>query len=179
MSTLQEYLHHKRAALHTLRSRDPLQIEPLVLKARASAEGRSGVRRIRIRHHQVISDSPSDFAGYDLGPASPELLLGSLSSCLTHIFLIQASDLQIPLDRLEVEVQGLQDPRAGQPGHESTPIHPYDIQYTIELESAASPEKIEQLYAAVRQACPVLQLLNRPQSVTGHLIHNGERFKEA
>lgn len=179
MSNLQEYLHQKRAALHLLRDRDPSQLEPIVLKVRASAEGRSGIRRIRIRQHQVISDSPSDFAGYDLGPASPELLLGSLSSCLTHIFLIQASDLQIPLDSLEVEVQGLQDPRAGRPGYEDTPIYPHDIQYRVEIESPAAPKQIAELYAAVQRACPVLQLLNRPQTITGQVVHNGTSFSQA
>lgn len=56
----------KREAQQT----DPLT-EPHKLRARTKAEERSGVRRIRIRHHQILSDSPPDFAGYDLGPASP------------------------------------------------------------------------------------------------------------
>ena len=77
------------------------------------------MRRIRIRDHQVVSDSPADFAGYDLGPSSPELLLGSLGSCLTHIFLIKAAELQLPLESLQVEIEGDLDPRGGKPGYET------------------------------------------------------------
>lgn len=58
--------------------------------AKVKAKGRSGVREIRIRDFQIISDSPEDYAGYSLGPSSPELQLGVLGSCLAHITLIQA-----------------------------------------------------------------------------------------
>ncbi len=132
---LRAYLTVKRAAL--LARRKALRADPPTaphrLRARTTAEERSGVRRIRIRHHQILSDSPPDFAGYDLGPASPEIQLGVLSSCLTHIFLIQAADLRIPLDSLEVEVEADQDPRAGQKGFERVPIYPHNISYTVHL----------------------------------------------
>lgn len=71
MSTLNEYLDQKRAAVLARNGRDPKSVEPVKLRAHVSAEGRSGVRRIRIRDHQVVSDSPADFAGYDLGRVRP------------------------------------------------------------------------------------------------------------
>src|SRR5436305_3720357 len=122
MSTLNEYLAQKRAAIEQ-RKQHPSS-EPHVLQAQVRAEGRSGVRRIRIRDFQIISDSGPDFAGYNLGPSSPELQLGVLGSCLTHVFLIQAADREVPLDAIEVEVTGQMDPRAGKPGFEQIPIYP-------------------------------------------------------
>ena len=109
---LNEYLSEKREAI-IRRTAASESAQPTVLRASISAEGRSGVRRIRIREHQVISDSPADFAGYDLGRSSPELQLGVLGSCVTHVFLIQAAKLGVPLDALAVEVQGQLDGRAG------------------------------------------------------------------
>lgn len=111
MSDLNEYLAQKREALLIRNARDPATLKTETITARATAEGRSGVRHIRIRDHHIISDSPPDFAGYNLGPASPEIFIGSLSSCLTHIFLIHAADRQIPLTRLEVEVKADVDVR--------------------------------------------------------------------
>jgi len=178
MSSLREYLVQKRSAFHALKARDPATVEPIALKARATAEGRSGIRRIRIRHHQVISDSPSNFAGYDLGPASPELLIGSLSSCLTHVFLIQAADLQIALDRLEVEVEASQDPRAGKPGFEHIPIYPHDIRYTIHIESDADDSDIARLHQQVEKVCPILNLLQNPQSIQGKILRDRTAAKE-
>ncbi|HEY0207758.1 OsmC family protein [Acerihabitans sp.] len=172
MSNLQQYLVQKRAALLARNAVDPATLAPVTLKARATAEGRSGIRHIRIRQHHIISDSPADFAGYDLGPASPEIFLGSLSSCLTHIFLIHAADRQIPLSRLEVEVQAEIDQRGGKaPGFETVPFYPYNIRYIVELDSSASEAEIAALHHAVETWCPVLNLIKNPQSLEGTLIY--------
>ncbi|RKN08350.1 OsmC family protein [Streptomyces radicis] len=172
---LRKYLEVKRAALLARRAAaraNPLT-QPHRLRARTTAEERSGVRRIRIRHHQILSDSPLDFAGYDLGPASPEIQLGVLSSCLTHIFLIQAADLRIPLDSLAVEVEADQDPRAGSPGFEDTPIHPHHITYTVHVTSPAGDERIRELHEAVERNCPIYQLLTNPQNISGRVVLTG------
>lgn len=166
MSHLNDYLAEKREAVLARNAAiDAGTAQPLQLKANVRAEGRSGVRRLRIREHQVISDSPPDFAGYNLGPSSPELQLGVLGTCVTHIFLIQASLRQVPLESLEVEVSGIIDPRGGKPGHEATPIWPHDIGYTVHVDSPASREDIDALFEAVEQTCPILNLLRNPQTI--------------
>ena len=163
---LNDYLAAKRAAvLARSAAIDAGTAQSTKLQARVSAEGRSGVRRIRIRDHQVISDSPPDFAGHNLGPSSPELQLGVLGSCVTHIFLIQAASRQVPLTSLEVEVTGVIDPRGGKPGHEQTPIWPHDIAYTVHIDSPASRTDIDALFQAVEQTCPILNLLRNPQNI--------------
>ena len=166
MSQLNDYLAEKRAAVLARNAAiEAGTAQPLQLKASVKAEGRSGVRRLRIRDHQVISDSPPDFAGYNLGPSSPELQLGVLGTCVTHIFLIQAAERQVPLESLEVEVTGIIDPRGGKPGHERTPIWPHAIGYTVHIDSPASREDIDALFEAVERNCPILNLLRNPQSL--------------
>jgi uncharacterized OsmC-like protein len=171
MSNLNEYLAQKRQALQTKRIQFKTTLpEPKTLKAHIKAEGRSGIRRIRIRDHQVIMDSPYDFAGYDLGPGSPELQLGVLGSCLTHIFLIQAADKGIPLDELEIDVTGQMDMRAGKPGYEHIPVYPHNIEYTVHIKSSASPETLADLHQTVEQVCPIFNLLLHPQTIKGALV---------
>ena len=166
MSQLNDYLAEKRAAVLARNAAiEAGSAQPLQLKAHVRAEGRSGVRRLRIRDHQVISDSPPDFAGYNLVPSSPELQLGVLGTCVTHIFLIQAAERQVPLESLEVEVTGIIDPRGGKPGHEQTPIWPHEIGYTVHIDSPASREDIDALFEAVERNCPILNLLRNPQSI--------------
>ena len=166
MSQLNDYLAEKRAAVLARNAAiEAGSAQPLQLKAHVRAEGRSGVRRLRIRDHQVISDSPPDFAGYNLGPSSPELQLGVLGTCVTHIFLIQAAERQVPLESLEVEVTGIIDPRGGKPGHEHTPIWPHEIGYTVHIDSPASREDIDALFEAVERNCPILNLLRNPQVI--------------
>ncbi|WP_422088995.1 OsmC family protein [Variovorax sp.] len=166
MSHLNDYLAEKRAAVLARNAAvEAGTAQPVQLKASVKAEGRSGVRRLRIRDHQVISDSPPDFAGYNLGPSSPELQLGVLGTCVTHIFLIQAAERRVPLESLEVEVTGIIDPRGGKPGHEKTPIWPHEIGYTVHIDSPASREEIDALFEAVERNCPILNLLRNPQAI--------------
>ncbi len=170
MTTLNDYLGQKRAAIIARKVRVATgEAGPKTLKARVSAEGRSGIRRIRIRDFQVISDSEADFAGYDLGPSSPELQLGVLGSCLTHTFLIQAAALGVPLDSLALEITGTIDPRAGSPGFEAVPIYPHGITYTASIASPAAPSEIEALREAVERNCPILNLLRQPQTIAGEI----------
>jgi uncharacterized OsmC-like protein len=174
VSALRDYLAEKREALLARRAKvESGETGPFQLAATVEAAGRSGVRRIRIREFQILSDADPDFAGYSFGPGSPELQLGVLGSCLTHIFLIQAADQQIPLDSLAVDVTGAVDPRAGQAGFEHIPVYPHNIQYTVRLDSPASPEEIEALHQAVERVCPIFNLLKNPQAIIGNVIQNG------
>lgn len=179
MSHLNEYLSEKRAAVLARSAAIAAgTAQAARLKASVRAEGRSGVRRLRIREHQVISDSPPDFAGYNLGPSSPELQLGVLGTCVTHIFLIQAAERQVPLESLEVEVTGVIDPRGGRPGHEATPIWPHDIGYTVHIDSSASRAEIDALFEAVERTCPILNLLRNPQSIRAEVRHTDSSAPE-
>ncbi len=172
MSTLNDYLAQKRDALAERKLRlESGALEATPLAARVSAEGRSGIRRIRIRDFQVITDSPPDFAGYDLGPSSPELQLGVLGSCLTHSYLIQAALLEVPVESLEIELSGQIDPRSGRPGFEDVPVYPHDLSYTVHIVSSASEDDIDRLRVEVERFCPILNLLKQPQSVRAEIDH--------
>jgi uncharacterized OsmC-like protein len=173
MTTLNEYLVQKRAAWLAKReaARNDPHIKSNKLKANVRALGRSGVREIRIRDFQVISDSPSDFAGYNLGPASPELQLGVLGSCITHITLIQAAERELRIDSVDVEVTGEQHPLAQQPGFENVPIFPHNIRYTLDIVSPEPLEAIRALHEAVEAVCPIYNLLKNPQTIVGELRH--------
>lgn len=173
MSTLREYLAQKREALEArARAKAAGKVLPQTLRATVTAEGRSGIRRIRIRDFQILSDAGPDFAGYDLGPGSPELQLGVLGSCLTHTFLIRAAALEIPLDSLRVEVQGVQDPRAGDPGFENVPIYPHQIAYTVHIDSPAPDEDLHRLHQDVERTCPMYNFARNPQPIEGRVVRD-------
>jgi uncharacterized OsmC-like protein len=166
MTNLNDYLVEKRAALTARKAQiEGGKLGAVPIAAIVSAEGRSGIRRIRIRDFQVVTDSPPDFAGYNLGPSSPELQLGVLGSCLTHSYLIQAAIHDVPLDSLEVEVSGTIDARAAHADFPDIPVHPHDLSYTVRIVSSASAKEIGRLEEAVERLCPILNLLKRPQTI--------------
>ncbi|MGU3406465.1 OsmC family protein [Methylobacterium brachiatum] len=171
MADIDAYLDEKRRALAARDARIRRgEVSPVPLTARATVEGGSGVRRIGIRRHAIVSDSAPDFAGFDLGPGSPELQLGVLGSCLAHTILIQAALQAIPITALEVAVTGTFDPRAGSDGFEDIPVHPQDLAYTVQIDSPADPAVIAALQVRVEKACPILNLLRQPQIVGGCFV---------
>ncbi|GGI43862.1 hypothetical protein GCM10008018_04240 [Paenibacillus marchantiophytorum] len=174
MSGLVEYLVQKKNAILTRKKRleQEERIASQQLKAKVQVAGRSGIREIRIRDFQILSDSGEDFAGYNLGPGSPELQLGVLGSCLSHITLIQAADRGVELHAIEVEVTGEMHPFAGRPGYEEIPVYLHNIGYTLHLISPATKQEIEALHQAVELACPILNLLQHPQVVNGQVVHD-------
>ncbi|MEW9702010.1 OsmC family protein [Paenibacillus sp. SI8] len=172
MSTLNEYLVQKREAALARQEKAQQQTDLKAERfyARAKALGRSGVREIRIRDFQVISDSPTDFAGYNLGPNSAELQLGVLGSCLTHITLIQAAIRGVTLESLEVEIGGDLHPLAGKPGYEDIPVYPHNISYQIHIVSNESQETIAALHEEIERVCPIYNLLKNPQNIQGDIV---------
>jgi uncharacterized OsmC-like protein len=171
MTNLNDYLVEKRAALRARKHRiESGALGAVPIAATVSAEGRSGIRRIRIRDFQVVTDSPPDFAGYNLGPSSPELQLGVLGSCLTHSYLIQAALNDVPVESLEVEVTGTIDARAAHADFAHIPVHPHDLAYTVRIASPASAKQIAKLEEAVERFCPILNLLKRPQTISAKVV---------
>jgi uncharacterized OsmC-like protein len=132
--------------------------------------GRSGIREVRIREFQIVTDTPPYFAGYGLGPNAPELMLGAFASCLAHTALIIAADQKLSFDSLEVEVSGLMDPFATSPGHEHIPVAPHNIDYKLHIDSTESSERLAALHAAVQKRCSLFNLLKDPQTITGEVV---------
>ncbi len=178
MSGLREYLTVKREKMLAWRKKIATENkQPTAISAHVTAEGRSGVRRIRIKEHQIILDSPPELAGYGLGPGSQEVQLGVLGSCLTHVYLTQAALQEVPLDSLDVKVTADIDHRATQEEFSHIPVWPQNVHYTINVTSPASDEQLAAVLAAVERTCPIYNFLINPQVITGSVVRvtNGER----
>lgn len=173
MSGLKSYLERKLEALTTARagaSADPVERRQR-LSAQVIAEGGSGVRRVRMRDFQLITDAGPAMAGYDLGPRAPEVLLGALGSCISHTILIQAALNGIPIESLIIDVSADVDSLAG---HTDVRNPVSNIAYEIRVESSASPAEFRKLNELLPEICPVLNVVEFPQSITTTIVHNGE-----
>ncbi|MEZ4868370.1 MAG: OsmC family protein [Caldilineaceae bacterium] len=167
MAKLDPYLQRKASILAERRAqlRDNPRAGIVQLKATSHVAGNTGVRPVKMGDYIVISDSAPGLAGHSLGPSSPEMLLGALASCLIHTYLLQATLLEIPLDHVEVVIEGALDmaPVVGLP-HDG-PIKLGGLSYTPTVTSPADDAAIERLHSAVEQTCAVLNTLRSPMEV--------------
>ncbi len=167
MSALAPYLSRKQAVLEQRQSDFQAAPEKAVVRIKASSwvAGNTGARPVRMGETLFITDSAPALAGNALGPTAPEMLLGALASCLVHTYLIQATLLQLPLDNVEVDVQGALDMR-GVVGLPYTALPQLaNITYSARVTSSAAPEDIERMHAAVEETCPVLNTIRLPTPV--------------
>lgn len=140
------------------------------LSATCCSDDATGVRRISIRQFEIVSDSGTGLGGQDVGPSSPELLLGSLSSCLCHVFITQAAVLELRLDAVKAEVSAKLQNGSAAFRHPTIPGYPFDITYNIEVSSVENDKELLRLWAAVRHHCPIYLLLSKAVLVEGSLF---------
>lgn len=175
---LREYLKYKRAALlwrqeqaaDTTKHVRPEQNK--LDRLHAEIDPATGVRRLHIRHFNLIHDDPAYLAGNDLGPTALEHQIAVLTSCITHITEIQAASRNIVLDTLAVSATATYDPRAGREGFENVPAYPYDIHYTVHVRSPHSYQEIVDLRDAVEAVCPIYNLLLSEQKINGRIVRD-------
>lgn len=163
---LRGYLKQKAESMRTAAASRPTpDAWHETVEAVCVADDATGVRKLRIRDWQLIGDSGPSFGGWNLGPSSPELLCGVISTCLTHTYEIGAATLGIPLDRIEVRVSA-ENNDAPFLGIESTdPLVPFNITARVRLEAPdASPAQLEQLHAYAGR-CPLTNLVRQPNDV--------------
>ncbi len=141
------------------------------VEAVSVADDATGVRKLRIRDWQFVSDSGADFGGWGLGPSSPELLCGVLSTCLTHTYLIGAAWMDIPVDRVEVRVTAENNDAGFVDVPSDDPGLPFDIVARVVLEAGDATEaQREALHRYARERCPLTALVRQQNEVRVEVV---------
>lgn len=167
--SLRDYLARLRTALLAAKNR-PEQTQPLPLYANVAAESRSGVRRLRIRNFQFLSDGSRGTAEYNLAAGSWPTVVGVLGSAVAQDFLFQAALKGIPLDELEVVFTSR--PSAAPTTSGTRVTYPRNLAYTAYIVSPASDAELEELRRTVERVSPVLNLVSEAQAIEhGTLVY--------
>lgn len=159
-SPLRDHLKAKKQAIVAQQKQDAA---PTHLHAHVIAEGRSGVRRLRIgdkEQFQWLSDSPRNGAGFNLAPGSWESLVAMLSSAVADEYLVQAALKDIPLDSLDVVFASVPQRKS------ATLTYPNNLSYEAYIQSPVSDAKLEELKAAVHANSSVIDLVTQPHQVS-------------
>lgn len=165
--TLKHYLQQKAAAMQQAAQDRPRSEDWLeTVEATCVADDATGVRKLRIRDWEYIGDSGPAFGGWSLGPSSPELLCGVISTCLTHTYLIGAATMDIAVDRVEVRVSAQNNDARFLGIATDDPALPWGVRARVTLEAAeASAAERESLHRYARERCPLTALIRTANEV--------------
>jgi uncharacterized OsmC-like protein len=168
MRALTTYLKQKAGSMRAAARAKPAGNEWRErVEALCVADDASGVRKLRIRDWQFLSDSGPAFGGWGLGPSSPELLCGVVSTCLTHTYLIGAATLEIPLERVQVHVSADNNDAAFLGLATDDPPVPFNITAHVAINAPdATVGQIARLHTFAGERCPLTRLLRTPNMVT-------------
>jgi organic hydroperoxide reductase OsmC/OhrA len=111
------------------------------------------------------SATPGPTSAGQLGPSSPELLCGVLSTCLTHTYEIEP---QLDILSIASKFAAAQNNDARFLGIETAdPALPWNITAHVRVQADGVPaELIERLHQYARERCPLTQLIKTPNDVT-------------
>lgn len=146
---------------------------PRTLVAHTHVEPLTGLRQTFLGddgYHLQLHDSAPGLLGYDLAPTVEEHLLGVTGTCLTHIFEVQAAQLNIALDSLVLTVDGELTPRFGK--GVDAPARFKNITYNVRIESPESEQTIDRLRQSVEATCPLYNLVKDEQTLEGKIVRS-------
>jgi len=161
--SLRDFELRLRSSLFLLKSK-PEMNEPLKLSGTVTAISRTGIRRLRIRDFQLLSDGGSEAGEFNLGAGSWPSVTGALGSALAGDYLVQAAIKDIPIDDLELIFTS--KPGTAPSKTTGTQVtYPRNLNYIVFITSPATDAQLEDLRKTVERVSPVFHLVTDGQKV--------------
>ena len=150
-------------------TRKAVDDDPANAQAQFTAQGTLvGVTEVDIRtgEHSFKVDEPAALGGADVAANPVQYALASLGSCQAITYQFWAEQLGIGFDSLSVRVEGDLDIRGFLGFDDGVRPGLSAVRVEVTVTGPESPERYEELAAAVDQDCPVLDLFANPVPVT-------------
>lgn len=161
--SLRDFEVRLRSSLFLLKAQ-PEMNEPLKLTGTVTAIGRTGIRRLRIRNFQLLSDGGHEVGESNLGAGSWPSVTGALGSALIGDYLVQAAIKDIPIDDLELIFTS--KPGTAPSKTTGTQVtYPRNLNYIVFITSPATDAQLEDLRKTVERVSPVFHLVTDGQKV--------------
>jgi uncharacterized OsmC-like protein len=161
--SLRDFEVRLRSSLLLLKAQPEVN-EPLKLTATVTAISRTGIRRLRIRNFQLLSDGGREAGEFNLGAGSWPSVVGALGSALAGDYLVQATVKGIPLDGLELIFTA--KPGTAPSKTTGTQVtYPRNLNYIVFITSPATDAQLEDLRKTVERVSPVFHLVTDGQKV--------------
>ena len=127
----------------------------------------TGVTEVDMRAgtHTFTVGEPAKLGGGGTAPNPVQYALASLGSCQAITYRFWAEHLGIPLDKLTVRVEGDLDIRGFFGFNDSVRPGFSAVRVQVDITGPETPERYQELAAAVDEHCPVLDLFRNPVPV--------------
>jgi uncharacterized OsmC-like protein len=123
------------------------------------------------RRFTIMVDEPEALGGVDGAPLPPEVLLAALAGCVTSGTATNAALFGVPIDGIEIDMEGHIDVR-GMLGHDKSVRNGItDINYTVTIQSSAPEDKVRKCKETIDRKSPVRDTLANPVNITSKFVY--------
>ena len=167
LAGLREYIHGKRQAFQASREKQE--------KLKNENKDKKELKPQAPKHgpwdkYLILHDNPEYLGGSNTGMTSLEGTLGILGTCITHISLGQAAELNLDVDSVSLTVQAEWNPVAGRKGHEKESIALQNVRYTLHALTPESEDKVKEWLNRVEKICPMYNLFKDTQTFEHKIV---------
>ena len=158
-----ELLSRRKTAVENFNAIPTAHLQPITIKAFATAEQRAGTRHVIIREHQYLNDSGYNNGGFDLGIGTPDHVAAAIAGDLIDSYVTQAAIAGVAIDSLAINIQ--------QTGRT---LQDWGLQYTLFIDSPAPDAVLESLLQKAEQHSPLYQF-----SIRAHKINTIVDYRQS
>ncbi len=152
--SFRDLLKRRKAAVNQFRAIPTAALQPITIRAFATAEQRAGTRHVIIREHQYLNDSGYNNGGFDLGIGTPDHVIAAIAGDIIDSYVTQAAIKGVAIDSLAINIK--------QTGHS---LQNWGLDYTIYIDSPASDQQLEELRLLAEKNSPLYQFSIRAHKV--------------
>jgi len=151
---LRDHILKRSVALSDWYALPASELQPVNLKAVATAKNRAGFRELRVREFSYIGDCGYSHGGQDAGVGTPITAMADFASDIANSILDQAALTGSVIDSLAIEIHS-------RPDTEPTGRIPYprNFFYNVYIDSPESDATIEQLVNTAEAKSPLVQFI--------------------
>lgn len=143
----------------------------MALTFKASGKLQKGLRvDVQVRQFQLAFDEPESLGGKDSAPNPVEGLLASLVGCLSIVVRVIAQEKHLPVESVEVDVEGDLDPRGFMGQYDLVRPGFLAVRYTVRVKGDLSDEQLKVLVEEAEKRCPVSDNLSKGTKVSGSFV---------
>ena len=152
--SFRDLLKRRKKAVKQFSAIPSAALQPITIRAFATAEQRAGTRHVIIREHEYLNDSGYNNGGFDLGIGTPDHVIAAIAGDIIDSYVTQAAIKGVAIDSLAINIK--------QTGHS---LQNWGLEYTIFIDSPASDKQLEDLRVLAEANSPLYQFSIRANSV--------------
>lgn len=135
---------------------------------KVTGEWKKGLRvDTQVRNFALSFDEPPSLGGEDSACNPVEGLLASLAGCLGIVARVVAQEKNLPIEKIQVEIEGDLDPRGFMGQYDQVRPGLLAVRYQIKVSGNVSDKDLKEFAEEVDKRCPVSDTLKNGTKVEG------------